>query len=37
MMGKRPYLGKDRKDIREQILAKQTVIKKQEIPEGWSI
>jgi protein kinase A len=28
MMGKRPYTGRDRKDIREQILAKQTVIKK---------
>jgi hypothetical protein len=28
MMGKRPYVGKDRKAIREQILARQTVIKK---------
>lgn len=37
MMGKRPYMGRDRKSIREQIMAKQTAIKKDEIPEGWSI
>jgi len=37
MMGKRPYVGRDRKSIREQILARQTAIKKSEIPEGWSI
>ncbi len=36
-MGKRPYQGRSRKEIREQILAKQVVIKKKEIPEGWSI
>ena len=28
MIGKRPYLGRDRKTIREQIIAKQTAIKK---------
>jgi len=28
MMGKRPYVGRDRKSIREQILARQTAIKK---------
>lgn len=37
MMGKRPYVGRDRRSIKEQIMAKQTVIKKSEIPEGWSI
>lgn len=37
MLGRRPYVGRDRRAIREQILAKQTVIKKSEIPEGWSI
>lgn len=37
MMGRRPYIGKTRKEIREQILAKQTVIKKSDIPEGWSV
>lgn len=28
MMGKRPYIGRDRRSIKEQIMAKQTVIKK---------
>ena len=37
MMGKRPYMGRDRKSIREQIMAKQSAVKKDEIPEGWSI
>lgn len=37
MMGRRPYNGKSRKEIREEVLAKQVQIKKNEIPEGWSI
>ncbi|EGR27301.1 protein kinase domain protein [Ichthyophthirius multifiliis] len=37
MMGRRPYLGRNRKEIRDQILSKQVQIKKQEIPEGYSI
>ena len=37
MNGRRPYIGKGRKEIREQILAKQVNIKRYEIPEGWSI
>jgi serine/threonine protein kinase len=36
MMGTRPYLGRNRKDIRDQILAKQVQIRKDEIPAGWS-
>eukprot|EP01017_Pseudomicrothorax_dubius_P014190 TRINITY_DN1659_c0_g1_i3.p2 TRINITY_DN1659_c0_g1~~TRINITY_DN1659_c0_g1_i3.p2 ORF type:complete len:166 (-),score=38.11 TRINITY_DN1659_c0_g1_i3:143-640(-) len=37
MIGKRPYLGKDRKEIKEAILARQVQIKnRQEIPDGWS-
>ena len=28
MMGRRPYVGRDRRSIKEQILDKQTVIKK---------
>ena len=36
MFGKRPYVGKGRREIREQILAKQVQIKKFEIPEDWS-
>ena len=37
MLGKRPYNGKTRKDIRDAIFAKQAQIKKHEIPDGWSI
>lgn len=37
MLGRRPYLGRSRKEIRDQILARRVQIKKNEIPEGWSI
>jgi serine/threonine protein kinase len=37
MMGRRPYLGRNRKEIRDQILAKQVQIRRNEIPEDWSI
>lgn len=37
MFGKRPYKGKDRKEIRDQILMKQVKIKKSDIPSGWSV
>lgn len=37
MYGKRPYIGKSRKEIRDQILAKQVQIKKNEVEEGWSV
>ena len=36
MMGKRPYIGKSRKEIKEQIMGKQAEISKAEILEGWS-
>ena len=36
MFGKRPYNGKDRKEIRDNILSKQVQIKRNEIPSGWS-
>lgn len=36
-IGKRPYLGKSRQEIRDQILAKQVQIKKSDIPDGWSL
>lgn len=36
MLGRRPYLGKNRKEIRDQILAKQVVVTAEEIPRGWS-
>lgn len=34
MLGKRPYNGRSRKEIREKILAKQVFIR--EAPKGWS-
>lgn len=37
MLGKRPYTGKDRKEIRDNVLKEQATIKKSMIPEGWSI
>lgn len=35
MMGRRPYVGRDRKEIRDHILSKQAKIV--EVPEGWGI
>jgi hypothetical protein len=37
MMNKRPYLGKTRKEIRDAIFSKQVKIKKDQIPDGWSV
>jgi len=36
MFGRRPYLGKSRKEIRDHILSKQVQIKRNEIPLNWS-
>lgn len=37
MLGRRPYIGRSRQEIRDQILAKQVQIKTSEIPNGWSL
>lgn len=37
MTGRRPYDGKSRKEIRDQILARQESIKPEERPKGWSL
>lgn len=37
MFGRRPYTGRNRREIREHILAKQIQIKRPEIPQGWSV
>ncbi|CAD8052561.1 unnamed protein product [Paramecium primaurelia] len=37
MLGRRPYTGRTRKEIRDQILAKQSQIKRSEIPDNWSL
>ena len=36
MTGRRPYIGKTRKEIRDQILATQVFLRKADVPEGWS-
>jgi protein kinase A len=36
MHGRRPYIGKSRKEIREHIMSKQVEIKSHEVPQGWS-
>ena len=36
-MGRRPYDGRSRREIRNQILAKQAYIRQEMIPKGWSI
>ena len=36
MMGKRPYVGKNKKEIREQIMSKQVFLEKNDVPFGWS-
>ena len=36
MLGKRPYQGKSRKEIRDHMLSKQALIKQSELPDDWS-
>ena len=33
---KRPYNGKTRKEIKEQMLSREVVIKNSDIPKNWS-
>ena len=37
MNGRRPYIGKNRKEIKEKILSKQVKVRKEIIPFGWSV
>ena len=37
MNGKRPYVGKNRKEIKAKILSTQVQVKKGMIPEGWGV
>ena len=37
MMGRRPYTGRNRKDIRDEMLARQVQLRKTDIPPGWSL
>ncbi len=36
MFGERPYIGLTREEIKDDILSRQVLINKQEIPDGWS-
>ena len=36
MMGKRPYVGKSRKEIKEQMMSKQIYLDMESIPNNWS-
>lgn len=36
MLGKRPYLGRSRREIKEQMMVKNAQISLSEIPNGWS-
>jgi serine/threonine protein kinase len=36
MLGRRPYNGANRKEIRDQILSKQVQVRAEEVPLGWS-
>ena len=37
MMGIRPYLGTNRKEIKEKVMAKQAIIHRKDIKKGWGI
>ena len=37
MLGRRPYLGRGRKEIKQLIIAKQAKLNESDIPEGWGI
>ena len=37
MMGVRPYLGTNRKEIKEKIMAKQVLIHRKDIKNGWGV
>ena len=36
MLGRRPYNGRSRREIKEQMLSKHVQISLSEIPNGWS-
>lgn len=36
MFGRRPYVGKTRREIRDDILSKQQKVSKASLPDGWS-
>ncbi|CAG9312365.1 unnamed protein product [Blepharisma stoltei] len=37
MVGRRPYSGRNRKEIKDGIMSRQVQLKKSEVPPGWSM
>jgi len=37
MLGRRPYHGANRKEIRQDILSRQEFIRHQQVPKNWSL
>jgi hypothetical protein len=37
MYARRPYVGKNRKEIRDMMIEEQVCIKKSDLPDGWSM
>lgn len=36
MLGERPYMGKSRKEIQQEVLSRQILVTHDDLPEGWS-
>ena len=36
MFGERPYMGRTKKEIREQVISKEITVKDEDLPKGWS-
>ena len=37
MTGRRPYIGRNRKEVKEHIMARQAKLVKSQVPPGWSL
>jgi serum/glucocorticoid-regulated kinase 2 len=37
MMGRRPYVGKSRRDIRDAMISKQAYVSRRDLPRDWSL
>ena len=37
MLGRRPYVGKDRATYKEQLSSEQVILKKKHVPENWNL
>jgi serine/threonine protein kinase len=37
MMGRRPYVGKNRREIRDQMISKQAYVSRRDLPLTWTV